>query len=73
MRTGGIWLTCAAVGIGASVILALLFRFWPRYGSVQAAVEHSDHILAQMETAQAQHEQGAMHGEQPTPSRRGAS
>lgn len=54
MHTGGILLTFASVCIGASVIIALLFRFWPRYGSVSAAVERSDHLLEQMETTQAQ-------------------
>jgi len=55
MHTGGILLTFAAVCIGASVIIALLFRFWPRYGSVAAAVEHSDHLLEQMEEPPPQH------------------
>ena len=55
MQTGGILLTFAGVCIGASVVLALLFRFWPRYGSVAAAVEHSDHLLEEIETMPAQH------------------
>jgi len=55
MRTGGIWLTFALICIGASVIIALVFRFWPRYGSVHAAVESSDRFLEQMEAAHAQH------------------
>jgi hypothetical protein len=55
MHTGGILLTFATVCIGASVIIALIFRFWPRYGSVAAAVERSDHLLEQMEAPPAQH------------------
>ena len=54
MQTGWILLTFAGVCIGASVILALLFRFWPQYGSVAAAVERSDHLLEEMETMPAQ-------------------
>jgi cytochrome c biogenesis protein ResB len=54
MRTGGIWLTFAMVCIGISVIIALLFRFWPRYGSVNAAVERSDRFLEQMEATHTQ-------------------
>ena len=55
MQTGWILLTFAGVCVGASVILALLFRFWPRYGSVAVAVERSDHLLDQMEVPPAQH------------------
>ena len=55
MHTGGILLTFVSVCIGASVIIALLFRFWPRYGSVAVAVERSDHLLDQMEVPPAQH------------------
>ena len=55
MHTGEILLTFAGVCVGASVIIALLFRFWPRYGSVAAAVERSDHLLEQMEAPSAQH------------------
>ena len=55
MQTGWIFLTFAGVCVGASVIIALLFRFWPRYGSVEAAVERSDHLLEQMEAPPAQH------------------
>jgi hypothetical protein len=55
MHTGGILLTFASVCIGVSVIIALLFRFWPQYGSVTAAVERSDHLLEQMEAPPAQH------------------
>jgi hypothetical protein len=55
MHTGGILLTFAGVCIGVSVIIALLFRFWPRYGSVAAAVERSDHLLEQMEAPSAPH------------------
>jgi len=55
MHTGGILLTFAGVCIGASVIIALLFHFWPRYGSVAAAVERSDPLLEERETMPAQH------------------
>jgi len=55
MQTGGILLTFAGVCIGASVVLDMLFRFWPRYGSVAAAVERSDHLLEETETMPAQH------------------
>jgi len=55
MHTAGVWLTFFSVCIGASVILALLFHFWPRYGSVNAAVERSDRFLEQMEAAHVQH------------------
>ncbi len=54
MGTGGIMATFAGVCIGVSVILALLFRCWPRYGSVTAAVEQADHLLAQMDAAPTQ-------------------
>ena len=55
MHTGGILLTFASVCIGASVIIALLFRFWPLYVSVTAAVERSYNLLEQMETTQEHH------------------
>jgi len=55
MHTMGILLTFLGVCVGASVVIALLLRFWPRYGSVNAAVERSDRFLEQMEAAQAQH------------------
>ena len=55
MHTGGILLTFLSICIGASVISALLFHFWPRYGSVNTAVERSDRFLEQMEAADAQH------------------
>ena len=44
-------LTCASIGIGASLIIALLFRFWPRYGSVEAAIERTGRLLEDMEHA----------------------
>ena len=55
MHTGEILLTFLIVCIGASVVIALLLHFWPRYGSVNAAVERSDHFLEQMEAAYAEH------------------
>lgn len=51
MTAGGILLTFALVCIGASMIIAVFFRFWPRYGSVEAAIEHSDQLLESMEPA----------------------
>lgn len=54
MHTIGILLTFLSICIGASVIIALLLHFWPRYGSVNAAVERSERFLEQMEAAQAQ-------------------
>ncbi len=55
MSAGGILLTFAIIVIGISAILALVFRFWPRYGSVEAAVEQSDHVLEQLEPAASAH------------------
>jgi hypothetical protein len=55
MHTSGILLTFLSICIGASVVIALLLHFWPRYGSVTAAVERSDRFLEQMEAADAQH------------------
>ena len=54
MPTGGILLIFLSICIGASVVIALLLHFWPRYGSVNAAVERSDRFLEQMEAAHAQ-------------------
>ena len=54
MHTMRILVTFLSICVGASVIIALLFRFWPRYGSVDAAVERSDRFLEQMEAAQTQ-------------------
>ena len=56
MSAGGILLTFALVCIVASVIIALLFRFWPRYGSVEAAITQTDRILDAMEGGAADHE-----------------
>jgi|GEM_PF-1641419 len=55
MHTGGILLAFASICIGASVILALVFRFWPRYGSVTAAVEASDHAVEHLDATSASH------------------
>lgn len=49
MATGRILLTFASVCIGVSAILAVLFRFWPRYGSVTKAVERADHLVEQLD------------------------
>jgi hypothetical protein len=55
MSAGGILLTFTIVCVGASLIIALLFRFWPRFGSVEAAIEHTDHVLDQMEGTASEH------------------
>jgi hypothetical protein len=55
MSAGGILLTFASICIGASLIIALLFRFWPRYGSVEAAISRTDHVLDEMENTAAEH------------------
>jgi hypothetical protein len=55
MSTGGILLTFASVCIGASLIIALLLRFWPRYGSVEAAITRTDQVLEEMDHAAADH------------------
>ena len=55
MSTGAILLTCAGLGISASLIIALVLHFWPRYGSVAAAIEHSDHFLEQMDAVHTSH------------------
>ena len=55
MSPGGILLTFASVCIGASLLIALVFRFWPRFGSVEAAIEHSDRVLDEMEGAASEH------------------
>jgi hypothetical protein len=49
MSAGGILLTFAIVVIGSSLIIAVLFRFWPRYGSVEEAIIHTDPMLDKME------------------------
>ena len=41
----------AVICLGASLGLAILFRFWPEYGSVEAALERSDELVARVETA----------------------
>jgi hypothetical protein len=55
MSTGGILLLLVAILFGASVILALLFRFWSRYGSVTAAVAQSDRFLERLNAQHPQH------------------
>lgn len=55
MQTGGILILFAGVCIGTSLILALLFHYWPRYGSVETAISRSDQVLADMETPTAEH------------------
>lgn len=55
MHTGGILILFAGVCIGTSLILALLFRYWPRYGSVEAAITRLDKILIDMEARSAEH------------------
>jgi hypothetical protein len=55
MSTGAILLTFASLCIGVSLIIAVLFRFWPRYGSVEAAITRTDHLLDEMDSAAAEH------------------
>ena len=50
--TTGVTLTIfAVICLGASLGLAILFRFWPEYGSVEAALARSDDLVAQVENA----------------------
>ena len=51
MTTAVTLTTFAVICLGASLGLAILFRFWPEYGSVEAALERSDDLVAQVETA----------------------
>ncbi len=51
MTTGVMLTTFAVICLGVSLGLAILFRFWPEYGSVEAALERSDDLVAQVETA----------------------
>lgn len=51
MSAGGILLTFAIVCVGVSLIIALLFHFWPRYGSVEEAIAQTDRVLDEMERA----------------------
>lgn len=46
-----ILLTFASIVVAASLLIAVLFRFWSRYGSVEAAVASTDQVLDQMEQA----------------------
>jgi hypothetical protein len=56
MSAGGILLTFTLVCVVVSLIIALLFRFWPGFGSVAAAVEYTDSVLEQMEGTASEHE-----------------
>ncbi len=49
MSDGSILVTFLAVMIGVSAVLALMFRLWPRYGSVDAAIEASDRVIEQLD------------------------
>ena len=51
MTTGLVLTIFAVICLGASLGLAIAFRFWPEYGSVEAAVERSDTMVAEIETA----------------------
>ena len=51
MTTGVLLTIFAVICVGASLGLAIAFRFWPEYGSVEAAVERSDDLVAEMESA----------------------
>ena len=56
MSAGGILLTFTIVFIVVSLIIALLFHFWPGFGSVTAAVEYTDDVLEKMEGTAPAHE-----------------
>lgn len=49
MSDGSIFVTFLVIMIGISAILALMFRLWPRYGSVDAAIEASDRVIKQLD------------------------
>ncbi len=49
MSDGGIFITFIVVMISISAILALMFRLWPRYGSVDAAIEAAEHAVEQLD------------------------
>ena len=51
MTTGVLLTVFAVICLGASLGLAIAFRFWPEYGSVEAAVKRSDDLVAEMESA----------------------
>ena len=51
MTTGVTLSIFAVICLGASLGLAILFRFWPEYGSVEAALERSDDLVAEVEKA----------------------
>jgi hypothetical protein len=55
MTASGILFLFACIVISASLIIAVLFRFWPRYGSVEAAIAHSDALLDQIEHTTSAH------------------
>jgi hypothetical protein len=55
MSAGGILLTFAIVCIGSSLIIAILFHFWPRYGSVAEAIARTDRVLDEMEKGGPEH------------------
>jgi hypothetical protein len=56
MSAGGILLTFIIVFVVVSLIVALLFHFWPGFGSVAAAVEYTDGVLEKMEGTASAHE-----------------
>ena len=51
MTTGVLLTTFAVICLGASLGLSIVFRFWPEYGSVEAALERSDNMVEELETA----------------------
>lgn len=55
MSAEGILLTFAIITISTSAILALVFRLWPQYGSVEAAIKQSDDALERLEPAPSVH------------------
>jgi hypothetical protein len=49
MSDGSIFITFLVVMISVSAMLALMFRLWPRYGSVDAAIKASDRVIEQLD------------------------
>lgn len=49
MSGGSIYITFLVVMIGISAILALMFRLWPRYGSVDAAIKASERAVERLD------------------------
>ena len=59
MTTGVLLTIFGVVCLGTSLGLAIVFRFWPAFGSVEAALERSDHMVAELESAAQDDAEGA--------------